>query len=133
MWNNEQFVKMASHAKEDVFPVVVEGMEKNLKFHWSNSVKQLTENVKEMLEGLEPSLYIKCLSQLQLQESAAQHKEMRRKEMWERVEMAANRNQCVLQLRCYNAFPIDENKSRKSSLPAAGTLVSIKPLETSKI
>ncbi|KAL3514970.1 hypothetical protein ACH5RR_021872 [Cinchona calisaya] len=100
VWNNEQFVKMASRAMERVFPVVVEGMEKNLKYHWSKSVKELTENVKEMLQGLEPSLYVKCLSQLELQESTALNKEMRRKEMWERVELAANRNQCVEQLRC---------------------------------
>lgn len=97
VWNNELFVKMAVQAMEDVFPVVVQGMEKNLKCHWSSSVKQLTQNVKEMLQGLEPSLYIKCLSRLELEESAAQHREMTRKEMWERVEMAAaNRNQ----LRC---------------------------------
>ena len=101
VWNNEQFVKMASQAMEDVLPVVVRGMEKNLKYHWSNSVKQLTQNVKEMLQGLEPSLYIRCLSRLALEESAAQHREMTRKEMWERVEMAAaTRNQCVHQLRC---------------------------------
>lgn len=96
MWNNEQFVKMASQSVEDVFPILVEGMEKNLKYHWSKSVKQLTQNVKEMLEELDPGVYLKCLSQLELQESAAYHREMRRKEMWERVEMAA----CKNQLRC---------------------------------
>ncbi|KAL2542948.1 Serine/threonine protein phosphatase 2A 57 kDa regulatory subunit B' epsilon [Abeliophyllum distichum] len=43
VWNNEQFVKMASQDIEVVFPIVVEGMEKNLKWHWSGSVRQLTE------------------------------------------------------------------------------------------
>lgn len=86
---------MATEAMEDVFPVVVEGVEKNLKFHWSNSVRQLTENVKEMLQELDPSLYTKCISQLEDEESAARRREMRRKEMWERLEMAANRRHCV--------------------------------------
>ncbi|KAK9286375.1 hypothetical protein L1049_014770 [Liquidambar formosana] len=89
VWNNEQFVKMASQAMEEIFPVVVEGMEKNLKFHWSNSVKQLTENVKLMLEEMDPDLYTKCHLDLELRESAAHREEMRRKQKWERIEMAA--------------------------------------------
>lgn len=43
MWNNEQFVKMALIGTVEVFTVIVEGMEKNLKSHWSKSVRQLTE------------------------------------------------------------------------------------------
>ncbi|KAG2706082.1 hypothetical protein I3760_05G087500 [Carya illinoinensis] len=39
LWNNEQFVTMASLAIEEIFPVVVEGMEKNRKWHWSKSVR----------------------------------------------------------------------------------------------
>lgn len=86
-------MKMASEAVEDVFPILVEGMEKNLKYHWSKSVKQLTQNVKEMLEEVDPGVYLKCLSQLDLKDSTTSRQEMRRKEMWERVEMAAIRNQ----------------------------------------
>ncbi|KAK3006548.1 hypothetical protein RJ639_017703 [Escallonia herrerae] len=89
VWNNEQFVKMASQAIVEVFPVLVEGMEKNLKWHWSKSVRQLTENVKAMLEDMEPGLYTKCLQKLDLQESAARQEELRRKEKWERIEVAA--------------------------------------------
>ncbi|KAL2459954.1 Serine/threonine protein phosphatase 2A 57 kDa regulatory subunit B' epsilon [Abeliophyllum distichum] len=95
VWNNEQFVKMASQDIEVVFPIVVEGMEKNLKWHWSGSVRQLTENVKEMLEEMEPSLYSRCLSQLDLHNSATNQEEMRRKQRWESIEIAAERNQCI--------------------------------------
>ncbi|KAL2476942.1 Serine/threonine protein phosphatase 2A 57 kDa regulatory subunit B' alpha isoform [Forsythia ovata] len=95
VWNNEQVVKMASQDIEEVFPIVVEGMEKNLKWHWSRSVRQLTENVKEMLEEMEPSLYSRCLSQLDLHDSATNQEEMRRKQRWESIEMAAKRNQCI--------------------------------------
>ncbi|KAL7243027.1 hypothetical protein ACSBR1_015438 [Camellia fascicularis] len=75
VWNNEQFVKMASQVIEEVFPVIVEGMERNLKWHWSKSVKQLTENVKVMLEEMEPSLYNQCLLRLQSRESVARQEE----------------------------------------------------------
>ncbi|KAM2798479.1 hypothetical protein COP1_003432 [Malus domestica] len=89
VWNNEHFVKMISVAMEEVFPVVVEGMEKNLKWHWSKSVQQLTENVKVMLEEMDPVLYSKCLEEIELRESKANQAEIKRKEKWDRIEMAA--------------------------------------------
>ncbi|XWS24851.1 hypothetical protein CRYUN_Cryun27aG0020400 [Craigia yunnanensis] len=97
VWNNEQFVKMASAATEDVFPVVVEGMEKNLKLHWSKSVKQLTENVKAMLEEMDPTLYYRCLQEIDHRESEAHQEEMKRKQKWDRIEMAAKQNQFLQQ------------------------------------
>ncbi|XP_007020261.2 PREDICTED: serine/threonine protein phosphatase 2A 57 kDa regulatory subunit B' beta isoform [Theobroma cacao] len=95
VWNDEQFVKMASTAMEDVFPVVVEGMEKNLKLHWSKSVKQLTENVKAMLEEMAPTLYHRCLQETEHRESEACQEEMKRKQKWDRIEMAAKQNQLL--------------------------------------
>ncbi|GFS34669.1 serine/threonine protein phosphatase 2A 55 kDa regulatory subunit B prime delta [Actinidia rufa] len=100
VWNNEQFVKMALQATEDVFPVIVEGMEKNLKWHWSKSIKQLTENVKAMLEEMEPGLYTQCLMRLEFHESAALQEEKKREEKWERIELAAAKNQFLQQPNC---------------------------------
>ncbi|XP_041012975.1 serine/threonine protein phosphatase 2A 57 kDa regulatory subunit B' beta isoform-like [Juglans microcarpa x Juglans regia] len=93
LWNNELFVTMASLAIEEIFPVVVEGMEKNLKWHWSKSVRQLTQNVKTMLEEMDSILYSECLQAIDLRESRAHQEETKRKEKWERIEMAAARNQ----------------------------------------
>ncbi|PHT97846.1 hypothetical protein BC332_33214 [Capsicum chinense] len=89
VWNNEQFWKMASQAIEEVFPVLVEGMEKNLQGHWNKSVRQLTENVKGMLEALAPFLYSKCLLQLEIQEAVDHIEELRRQNIWEEIENAA--------------------------------------------
>lgn len=97
VWNNEQFVKMAESALEEVFPVIVEGMERNLKLHWSNSVKQLTENVKSMLEKMDQNLYSKCLQQINLREAEAHKEEIIRKQKWERIEMAASLNEILKQ------------------------------------
>lgn len=90
MWNNEQFVKMASQAMEDVFPVVVEGIEKNLKRHWSKSVRQLTKNVKIMLEETDPVLYLNCVHQLELRVVRARQEELQRKERWDKIFKMAN-------------------------------------------
>ncbi|KAL5561247.1 hypothetical protein UlMin_030994 [Ulmus minor] len=92
VWNNEHFVKMATMEIEEVFPTVVEGMEKNIKWHWSKSVRQLTESVKVMLEETDSQLYAKCLEEIEVRESAARQAEIKRKEKWDRIEMAAAKN-----------------------------------------
>ena len=97
MWNNERFVKMASMAMEEVFPVVVEGMERNLKWHWSKSVCQLTANVKVMLEEMDQILYSKCLEEINHRESVARQAEIKRKETWDRIELAAAKNHRFMQ------------------------------------
>ncbi|XP_050262296.1 serine/threonine protein phosphatase 2A 57 kDa regulatory subunit B' beta isoform-like [Quercus robur] len=89
VWNNEHFVKMATLEIEEVFPIVVEGVERNLKWHWSKSVRQFTEIIKEMLENLDSALYSKCLQEIDLREYRARQEEIKRREKWERIEMAA--------------------------------------------
>ncbi|XP_065866471.1 serine/threonine protein phosphatase 2A 57 kDa regulatory subunit B' beta isoform-like [Euphorbia lathyris] len=89
VWNNEQFVKMATSAMEEVFPVVVEGMEKNLKWHWSKSVKQLTENVKLLLQQMDQTLYNKCIQDISHKQNKARQQEEIRNKRWERIEMEA--------------------------------------------
>ncbi|KAG7975726.1 hypothetical protein I3843_06G114000 [Carya illinoinensis] len=93
VWNNGQFVMMASLAIEKVFPVVVEGVEKNLKWHWSKSILQLTENIKAMLEEMDPIFYSECLEEIDLRESRAHQEKIKRKERWETIEKAAAQNQ----------------------------------------
>jgi serine/threonine-protein phosphatase 2A regulatory subunit B' len=83
---------MASSMMEEVFPVVVESVEKNLKWHWSKSVKQLTENVKTMIEEMDPNLYDKCLEEIAHKEYLAGQEDIKRKENWERLELAAAKN-----------------------------------------
>ncbi|KAG4907405.1 hypothetical protein JHK86_055889 [Glycine max] len=93
VWNNEQFVKMALIGTVEVFTVIVEGMEKNLKSHWSKSVRQLTESVKVMLEDIDPDMYSKSLMDMEAKESMAHQEDIKRKKRWERIELEAAKNQ----------------------------------------
>lgn len=83
---------MATLEIEEVFPIVVEGVERNLKRHWSKSVRQITEIIKEMLEDLDSALYSKCLLEIDLREYRARQEEIKRREKWERIEIAAKNN-----------------------------------------
>ncbi|KAI3717820.1 hypothetical protein L1987_69678 [Smallanthus sonchifolius] len=62
IWNNEQFMRVVSQDIEAVFSIVVEAIETNLKLHWSKNVQQLTQNVKILLQELDPLLYKTCLA-----------------------------------------------------------------------
>ncbi|KAK1305190.1 Serine/threonine protein phosphatase 2A 57 kDa regulatory subunit B' beta isoform [Acorus calamus] len=97
VWNNEQFVKMATQSMEEVMPAVVEGIEDNMRCHWSKSVRQLTENVKRMLEEMEPAMYEKCLEELRRREQESRQEEMKRMDKWERLLRMASASQlaCV--------------------------------------
>ncbi|XP_027367165.1 serine/threonine protein phosphatase 2A 57 kDa regulatory subunit B' beta isoform-like [Abrus precatorius] len=93
VWNNEQFVKMALIGTVEVFTVIVEGMEKNLKRHWSKNVRQLTESVKVMLAEMDPDLYSKGVMDMETKESMANQEDMKRKKRWEIIELEAAKNQ----------------------------------------
>lgn len=100
LWNNEHFVKMASESMEEVLPSMVEGIEKNIKWHWSKTIRQLSANVKTMLEEMEPELYSKSLQEMERRESMSSQEENKRKEKWQRLEMAAAQNQFLQQPPC---------------------------------
>ncbi|CAK9315293.1 unnamed protein product [Citrullus colocynthis] len=63
IWNSEAFVTMVSTAMEEVFPVIIRGMENIIWRHWNENVKELAHNVKVILEEMNPTLYYKTLHQ----------------------------------------------------------------------
>ncbi|OVA15948.1 Protein phosphatase 2A [Macleaya cordata] len=93
VWNNEQFVKMAMLEIAEVFPEVVKRIEMNLRWHWSRSIRQLTESIKAMLEEMDQSLYFKCVQDMEHTTAMAKQEEMKRKLKWEGLEMAAAKKQ----------------------------------------
>lgn len=52
-----------------------------------------SQNVKTILEEMDSILYSECLQGIDLRESKAHQEETKWKEKWERIEMAAARNQ----------------------------------------
>ncbi|KAA0045757.1 serine/threonine protein phosphatase 2A 57 kDa regulatory subunit B' beta isoform-like [Cucumis melo var. makuwa] len=63
MWSSEAFVTMVSTAMEEVFPVILRGMENIIRSHWNENVKELARNVKVILQEMNPILYHKTLHQ----------------------------------------------------------------------
>ncbi|XP_010935179.1 serine/threonine protein phosphatase 2A 57 kDa regulatory subunit B' beta isoform [Elaeis guineensis] len=118
VWNNEQFVRMASRCMEKILPAIVQGIEKNLSWHWSKSVQELTMSVKTMLEEMEPELYSKCLQELAHRESVAEQEEIKRKVRWERLERAAANNNCS-NLQIVHVSPNNRSNPHTSSLLAS--------------
>ncbi|CAI9283761.1 unnamed protein product [Lactuca saligna] len=89
VWNNEKLMKVVSEDIEMVFPYIVEALEKNLTCHWSKNVQELTENVKILLQELDPILYKRCVEMIKIRELTVRLEENTRRRKWERIEMAA--------------------------------------------
>ncbi|KAI3673613.1 hypothetical protein L6452_39737 [Arctium lappa] len=86
VWNNEPFLKVVSQELDKVFPILVEAIEKNLMWHWNKNVRELTQNVKTLLEDLEPALYRKCLEMIEIHKLTTRIDENTRRKRWERIE-----------------------------------------------
>lgn len=91
IWNNELFVKMASEAIDDVFPIIAKGLESNLKWHSNISVRELTE-IERNVRRNGTKLVLQVLIDI---DSSINEVEMRRIENWIRVEMAAKIDQII--------------------------------------
>ncbi|XP_038902457.1 serine/threonine protein phosphatase 2A 57 kDa regulatory subunit B' theta isoform-like [Benincasa hispida] len=63
IWNSEAFVTMVSTAMEEVFPVIIRGIENIIRSHWNENVKELAHNVDAILQEINPILYHKTLHQ----------------------------------------------------------------------
>lgn len=75
-----------------VFPILIEALETNLKSHWSKNVQDLTQNVKVLLEELEPILYKTCFERIEIRELEVRLEEDTRRKRWERIKMVARAN-----------------------------------------
>ncbi|KAJ3692831.1 hypothetical protein LUZ60_011926 [Juncus effusus] len=84
--HNEKFLKTATNLKNEILPPFVFALQRNLKNHWSKSVEQVTICVKNLLEGIDPSFYCKCVEQFELQEIQMRKKELERRMIWEMLE-----------------------------------------------
>nr|GMC83479.1 serine/threonine protein phosphatase 2A 57 kDa regulatory subunit B' beta isoform-like [Ipomoea batatas] len=96
VWNSEKFWRMAAESMEQVFPILVRGLEDNLKGHWSTSVKELTQNVKRMLQELDPCLYTNCLLHLEIQQTLLHQQHISRRHKWNTIEEKAAANTQLL-------------------------------------
>ncbi|KAK4490937.1 hypothetical protein RD792_001657 [Penstemon davidsonii] len=89
LWNNDQFMKLVAHNRQDILPIVFPALEVNAQNHWNQAVLNLTVNVKKTLVEMDDALVSACISNYQKEQKTINMAVEKRKEVWERLENAA--------------------------------------------
>lgn len=76
-----------------IIPVLFPFLERNTRGHWNQSVLNLTLGVRKMLLEMDELLFLNCLSQSREETESQRVESEKRKEAWDRVEVAAKRQQ----------------------------------------
>jgi serine/threonine-protein phosphatase 2A regulatory subunit B' len=89
MWNNDHIVSLVAQNLQVIVPIVIPALERNSQNHWSQSVLNLTVNLKKMLSEMDEELFSTCFNKYMEDEEKQESLKQNRKLAWERLESAA--------------------------------------------
>jgi hypothetical protein len=89
LWNNEHLFDMISQNRQVILPLIYPALEWNTRWHWNQSVLNVTLNVRKMFLDVDEKLLLSCQSNFQEEEEKRAATEERRRLMWEQLERSA--------------------------------------------
>jgi serine/threonine-protein phosphatase 2A regulatory subunit B' len=89
LWNNEHLFDMISQNRQVILPIIYPALERNTRWHWNQSVLNVTLNVKKMFLDMDERLLLACQNNFQAEEEKRAATEERRRLMWEQLERNA--------------------------------------------
>lgn len=89
MCNNEHLINLISQNRQVILPLIYPALERNTRWHWNQSVLNVTKNVRKMFIEMDESLLLACQSNFQEEEEKRAASEERRRRIWERLESTA--------------------------------------------
>lgn len=89
LWNNEHLFDMISQNRQVIVPIVYPALERNARWHWNQSVLNVTMNVRKMFFDMDERLLLACQSNFQLEEEKRTAAEERRRLVWKQLERNA--------------------------------------------
>ncbi|KAL6627322.1 hypothetical protein ACP70R_031048 [Stipagrostis hirtigluma subsp. patula] len=90
LWNNEHLFDMISQNRRVILPIIYPALERNTRWHWNQSVLNVTMNVRKMFLDMDEKLLLACQSNFQEEEEKRAATEERRKLIWEQLERSAS-------------------------------------------
>lgn len=90
LWNNDHIVNLIAHNRQVILPIIFPALEKNSQGHWSQSVLNLTYNVRKMFVEMDEKLFLASHSQFKEEEVMLNMAAEKRKEAWKQLEHAAS-------------------------------------------
>uniref|UniRef100_A0A7N0ZT75 Serine/threonine protein phosphatase 2A regulatory subunit n=1 Tax=Kalanchoe fedtschenkoi TaxID=63787 RepID=A0A7N0ZT75_KALFE len=89
-WNNDHIVNLIALNRQEIFPIVVPALERNIQTHWNQAVLNLTINVSKMLKEMDEALYKSCLADFKEEQEKSSMVEEKRREIWQHLENVAS-------------------------------------------
>ncbi|XP_062186078.1 serine/threonine protein phosphatase 2A 57 kDa regulatory subunit B' kappa isoform-like [Phragmites australis] len=89
LWNNEHLFDMISQNRQVILPLIYPALERNTRWHWNQSVLNVTMNVRKMFLDMDEKLLLACQSNFQEEEEKRAATAERRRLMWEQLERNA--------------------------------------------
>ncbi|GJM94773.1 hypothetical protein PR202_ga11450 [Eleusine coracana subsp. coracana] len=89
LWNNEHLFDLISLNRQVILPIIYPALERNARWHWNQSVLNVTMNVRKMFLDMDEKLLLACQSNFQEEEEKRAASEERRRLVWERLEKNA--------------------------------------------
>jgi serine/threonine-protein phosphatase 2A regulatory subunit B' len=80
---------MISQNRQVILPLIYPALEQNTRWHWNQSVLNITLNVRKMFLDMDEKLLLSCQSNFQEEEEKRAATEERRRLMWEQLEWSA--------------------------------------------
>ncbi|XP_028802370.1 serine/threonine protein phosphatase 2A 57 kDa regulatory subunit B' kappa isoform-like [Neltuma alba] len=90
LWNNDHIVNLIAHNCQVILPIVFPALERNCQGHWSQTVLNLTLNIRKMFIEMDDKLFLSCHSHFKEEEAFSISAAEKRKEAWEQLEHAAS-------------------------------------------
>ncbi|KAF0916121.1 hypothetical protein E2562_000727 [Oryza meyeriana var. granulata] len=89
LWNNEHLFDMITQNHQVILPIIYPALERNTRWHWNQSVLNVTLNVRKMFLDMDERLLLACQNNFQAEEEKRAATEERRRLMWEQLERNA--------------------------------------------
>ncbi|XP_062230918.1 serine/threonine protein phosphatase 2A 57 kDa regulatory subunit B' kappa isoform-like [Phragmites australis] len=89
LWNNEHLFDLISQNRQVILPIIYPALERNARWHWNQSVLNVTMNVRKMFFDMDERLLLTCQSNFQEEEEKRAASEERRRLVWEHLERNA--------------------------------------------
>ncbi|KAK9741769.1 hypothetical protein RND81_03G126900 [Saponaria officinalis] len=89
LWNNDQILNLIGHNRQQILPIILPALERNINGHWNQAVLNLTLNVRKIFQEMDELLFVECQTQFREDEARLPLIAKQRQATWQRLENAA--------------------------------------------
>ena len=103
---------MISQNRQVILPIIYPALERNTRWHWNQSVLNVTMNVRQMFREMDERLLVACQNNFQEEEEKRAATVERRRLMWEQLERSAARGYHQPVIAADASFPAPPSSGR---------------------